>query len=65
MDDDETVTIEVLGGKLLTHVDEATTSRKFYFRAHKITGNLGAAGIQSFYAKIQHRCPPPNRLYPR
>ncbi|WP_143093722.1 hypothetical protein [Caulobacter sp. UNC279MFTsu5.1] len=65
MGDDETVTIEVLGGKLLAHVDEAATSRKFHFRAHKITGNMGAEGVKSFYARIQHRCPPPNRLYPR
>ncbi len=65
MDDDETVTIEVLGGKILAHVDEAATSQKFHFRTHKITGNVGPAGIKSFYARIQHRCPPPNRLYPR
>jgi hypothetical protein len=61
----DTLTIEVLGGNLRTHVDKVTTSRAYRVRTHKITGDVGAQGVEAFYGKGRHRCPPSNRQYPR
>ena len=60
-----TVDVELLGGVLHRRLDEAKTSRTFNFRTHVVTENIGTAGIRSFYSKIQHVCPPPNRQYPQ
>ena len=62
---DDTLTIELLGGNLRTQVDRVTTGRVYRVQTHKITDNVGAKGVEAFYRKGRHRCPPSNRQYPQ
>ena len=59
-----TLTVELLGGNLQSHVDSVNTGGVYRVVARHITGNVGVEGVKEFYKKGSHRCPASNQQYP-
>jgi hypothetical protein len=60
----DVLTIELLGGNLQSQANSVNTGRPHRIVTRKITGDVGAEGINEFYRRGSHRCPADNRQYP-